>query len=193
MGVRKPQNNGQPVYNGLTTQPVKEIKEVFGANNVGNRTTSFGGTVQKIQLEKKQEVKKVELNNLPPRVTLFNATEVDTKNKMSLEDLSRNLMKVWQITQQSNHLGYYVCALKKIGVINYDYKSLAKIINRLYKVCRVEKTISDKTLAMYTKNLNQNKVSMYQPFSAIVTTRTNTNAISDTDLDAMFNDFIITD
>lgn len=126
--------------------------------------------------------------DLPSKVSLFKTIEVDTTKKMSLNDLGKSLVKLWESTQRPSHFGLYVSALKKLDLIDVDYQSLAKIIKTLFIAKKVETKITHKTIAHYGSMISTGKVNIYESFntgSGVGSTR-ESRTISDSQIDDMF-------
>ena len=59
-----------------------------------------------VKVAPKNGAVKVDLKkDLPSKVSLFKTIEVDTTKKMSLSDLGKSLVKLWDSTQKPSHFG----------------------------------------------------------------------------------------
>lgn len=152
--------------------------------------TPQSGAVVKTSSEKfKSESIKVDLKkDLPSKVSLFKTIEVDTTKKMSLNDLGKSLVKLWDLTQRPSHFGLYVSALKKLDLIDVDYQSLAKIIKTLFTAKKVDTKITHKTIAHYGSMISTGKVNIYESFNtgSGVSSSRESRTITDSQIDDMF-------
>lgn len=160
------------------TTTTKVVKTAVPASGTSSTKSSKKSTPVKVDLKK----------DLPSKVSLFKTIEVDTTKKMSLSDLGKSLVKLWDSTQRPSHFGLYVSALKKLDLIDVDYQSLAKIIKTLFTVKKVETKITHKTIAHYGSMISTGKVNIYESFntgSGAGSTR-ESRTITDSQIDDMF-------
>ena len=153
------------------------------------KTSSEKSKSAPVKVAPKSGAAKVDLKkDLPSKVSLFRTIEVDTTKKMSLSDLGKSLVKLWDSTQRPSHFGLYVSALKKLDLIDVDYQSLAKIIKTLFTAKKVETKITHKTIAHYGSMISTGKVNIYESFntgSGVGSTR-ESRTITDSQIDDMF-------
>lgn len=116
-------------------------------------------------------------------VTLFGNIEVPNK-ALSLRELAQVLSDNYEKLMSISHYCIFVCALKKLNIIDLSYSDLCAILHKFFSLKNIEVKTTDKSIAFYTSKINKGEINIYENFKK--SSRVTTSKLIDADLDDLF-------
>lgn len=117
------------------------------------------------------------------KVTLFENIEVE-KRQLSLRELAVLLNENYEKIGSISHYCIFVCALRKLKMIDLSYDDLAAILKKLFSLKNIQIKTTGKSIAFYTSKINKGEIDIYKTWPK--SSRVTKSKLIDSELDDIF-------
>lgn len=117
------------------------------------------------------------------KVTLFENITIEIK-KISLRELAVLLAENYEKIGSISHYCIFVCALRKLEMIDLTYDDLAAILKKFFSLKNIQIKTTGKSIAFYTSKINKNEIDIYKAWPK--SNRVTTSKLIDSELDDIF-------
>lgn len=116
-------------------------------------------------------------------VTLFEKITIETK-QLSLRELAVLLSENYDKIGSISHYCIFVCALRKLEMIDLTYDDLAAILKKFFSLKNIQIKTTGKSIAFYTSKINKGEIDIYKAWPK--SSRVTTSKLIDSELDDIF-------